>query len=121
MLTKTMRLGRDAELKNGNGGDFVSLSLAYNVGFGENKRTVWVSATWFGKQAIGAQQYLLKGSQVTVSLRDVEPNLYNEKVSLRGIVSELDFVGQKSEQSQQAPKKATPPSFENLDDDALPF
>jgi single-strand DNA-binding protein len=118
MLTKTMRLGRDAELKNGNGVDFVSLSLAYNVGFGENKRTVWVSAAWFGKQAIGAQQYLLKGSQVTVSLRDVEPNLYNEKVSLRGVVVELDFVGS---QAQQAPKRTTPPSYENLDDDGLPF
>jgi single-strand DNA-binding protein len=118
MLTKTMRLVRDAELKTGNGGDFVILSLAYSVGFGENKRTVWVSAAWFGKQAIGAQPYLLKGSQVTVSLKDVEPNLYNEKVSLRGSVVELDFAGSKNEQ-QQAPK---PKKSENDDlDSDLPF
>jgi hypothetical protein len=104
MLTKTMRLGRDATLQKHEKGDFISLSLAYNVGFGESKRTVWVSATWFGKQAIGALPYLLKGSQVTVSLKDLEPNLYNEKLSLRGSVVELDFVGSKSEQTQQAPK-----------------
>ena len=116
MLTKTMRLGRDAELKAGNGGDFVSLSLAYNVGFGENKRTVWVSATWFGKEASGAMPYLLKGSEVTVSLKDPEPHLYNEKVSLRGSVVQLSFVGKRQE-----PKQTTPPSYENLDDDGLPF
>lgn len=124
MMTKTMRLGRDAEIKNGSNGEFVGLSLAYNVGFGDNKRTVWVSAIWFGKQALGAAQYLAKGSQVTVSLRDVEPQIYGEKASLKGVVVELDFVGSKQEsapapQPKPRPKPATNP-YGDLDDD-IPF
>jgi single-strand DNA-binding protein len=122
MMTKTMRLGRDAEVKSGNNGEFVSLSLAYNVGFGDNKRTVWVSAIWFGKQAISACQYLTKGSQVTVSLKDIEPHVYNEKASLKGVVVELDFVGAKQESTPApAPKpKAKPEPADDLDDD-IPF
>lgn len=121
MMTKTMRLGRDAEIKNGNAGEFVSLSLAYNVGFGDSKRTVWVSAIWFGKQAIGACQYLTKGSQVTVSLKDVEPQTYKENASLKGVVAELDFVGAKQEQAPAPKPKAKPAPADDLDDDMIPF
>lgn len=122
MMTKTMRLGRDAEIKNGSNGEFISLSLAYNVGFGDSKRTVWVSAIWFGKQALGAAQYLTKGGQVTVSLRDVEPQTYNEKASLKGVVVELDFVGAKQESAPASPPKPKPASRlpNDLDDD-IPF
>ena len=122
MMTKTMRLGRDAEIKNGNNGEFVTLSLAYNVGFGDSKRTVWVGAAWFGKQALGAAQHLAKGGQVTVSLRDVEPQIYNDKVSLKGVVVELDFVGSKQESASAPPPKPKPAakSADDLDDD-IPF
>lgn len=121
-MTKTMRLGRDAEIKNGNNGEFVTLSLAYNVGFGDSKRTVWVGATWFGKQALGAAPYLEKGGQVTISLRDVEPQIYNDKVSLKGVVVELDFVGSKQESASAPPPKPKPAakSADDLDDD-IPF
>ena len=117
-----MRLGRDAEIKNGSNGEFISLSLAYNVGFGDSKHTVWVSAIWFGKQALGAAQYLTKGGQVTVSLRDVEPQTYNEKASLKGVVVELDFVGAKQESAPASPPKPKPASrpADDLDDD-IPF
>ena len=122
MMTKTMRLGRDAEIKNGSNGEFVALSLAYNVGFGDSNRTVWVSAIWFGNQALGAAPYLAKGSQVTVSLRDVEPQAYNDKVSLKGVVVELDFVGSKQESASAPPPKPKPAakSADDLDDD-IPF
>ena len=120
MMTKTMRLGRDAEVKSGNNGEFVSLSLAYNVGFGDNKRTVWVSAIWFGKQAIGACQYLTKGGQVTVSLKDVEPQVYKENVSLKGVVLELDFVGAKQESIPTPNPKPKPAPVDDLDSD-IPF
>ena len=121
MMTKTMRLGRDAEVKQGNNGEFVPLSLAYNVGYGDNKRTVWVSAMWYGKRAASAAQYLTKGKQVTVSMTDVEPNIYNDKVSLKGIVQELEFVGANQEQAPAPKPKAKPAPADDLDDDMIPF
>lgn len=120
MMTKTMRLGRDAEVKSGTSGEYVPLSLAYNIGFGDNKKTVWVGAIWHGKRAASAAQYLTKGSQVTVSLRDVEPNLYNEKLSLKATVVELDFVGSKQEQAPATKPKARPAPEDDLDSD-IPF
>ena len=119
MMTKTMRLGRDAEVKQGNNGEFVPLSLAYSVGYGDNKRTVWVSAMWYGKRAASAAQYLTKGKQVTVSMTDVEPNIYNDKVSLKGIVQELEFVG--SANDAQAPKPAPKPAAQDDGLDDVPF
>ena len=97
--------------------------MAYNVGFGDKKRTVWVSAIYSGKKALGAVPYLTKGKQVTVSLNDVEPNLYNENVSLKGYVVDLEFVGNKDEskpatQAKQAQQPVDDGS--GLEDD-IPF
>ena len=67
-LTVTGNLGRDAEYKetqNGNG--FCSFSVAGAVGYGDNKKTIWVDVTRFGKGAEGLTRILRKGSSVAVS------------------------------------------------------
>ena len=44
-----VRLGRDSSVKAlPNGTAVANLAAAYNVGYGENKRTVWIDATVFG-------------------------------------------------------------------------
>ncbi len=120
ILTGTARLGRDAELRNTQGGDPVSnFNVAFNYGRKDqsgNRPTQWVRCTLWGKQAEALQPYLLKGQQVTVVLRDVHLEEFdgnNGKVtSLCGTVSDIELVGGRPEGSndngqrqQQAPQR----------------
>jgi single-strand DNA-binding protein len=61
------RLGSDPDMKYMPDGTAVSsFSLAANVGFGENKKTIWFRCSAWRKQAELANQYLSKGSKVLV-------------------------------------------------------
>lgn len=60
-------LGRDAEHKTTQSGqELCSFAVAVNVGYGENKSTVWVDVTRWGKGAEGLARILRKGSKVAV-------------------------------------------------------
>jgi single-stranded DNA-binding protein len=52
MFTELVRLGKDAELKTTQSGDLLSLYAAYDVGFGDKKKTQWIGLTLFGKRAV---------------------------------------------------------------------
>jgi single-strand DNA-binding protein len=43
------------------------LSLPVHSGYGDNRKTTWVSVSVFGKQAEACNQYLSKGSEVFVT------------------------------------------------------
>ncbi len=61
-------LGKDAAYKETqNGKPLCSFPVAADVGFGENKRTLWVDVTRWGDGAKGLANILVKGSRVTVS------------------------------------------------------
>jgi len=67
-LSLAGRLGRDAEHKTTQGGtDLCSFAVATDIGFGENKQTVWVDVTKWGKGAQGLSSILRKGSAVAVT------------------------------------------------------
>jgi single-strand DNA-binding protein len=71
------RLGADASLKATPAGDEVSsFSLAVEIRRGQNKSTLWVDCSLWGKRAAALNQYLTKGSAVAVqghvSLRTYE-------------------------------------------------
>lgn len=118
------RIGRDAEVRQtGNGHSVAGFPVAVDVGFGDNKTTLWLDASLWGKRAEGGLvQYLTKGAQVFVQgeigtrefqKRDGTPGF---AVTLK--VSELDLVGgqgggqqqrQQPQQSyQQAPQQQSP-------------
>ena len=62
------RVGQDAKHTTTQGGtDICSFSLACDVGFGDNKQTVWLDVAKFGKGAEGLSRYVKKGNQLTVS------------------------------------------------------
>lgn len=80
-LTVAGRLGRDAEHKTTQGGtDLCSFSVAADIGFGDNKTTVWVDVTKWGKGAEGLARILRKGSSVAatgeMSLREHNGKTY---------------------------------------------
>lgn len=61
-------LGRDAEYKESQSGKGrCQFSVAVNIGYGENKQTVWIDVTRWGEGARGLANLLRKGSKVAVN------------------------------------------------------
>lgn len=64
----TSRLGQDPELRYTEKGVAVcTFSLPVDVGWGENKDTEWVRVTVWGTRAEQCNEYLRKGSTVSVT------------------------------------------------------
>jgi single-strand DNA-binding protein len=98
MLSKLVRLGRDAEVRYTAKGDPVaSLAMVYDVGFGENKRGQWIDGTLWGKRAESLGPYLTKGTQVVLYADDVELEQFMKKDGTQGAklkcrVSDLSLI-----------------------------
>lgn len=66
-LTLVGRLGRDPEMRYTPDGKAVSnFSVAVDQGFGDNKSTMWVRVSCWGKLAETASQWLSKGDIVAL-------------------------------------------------------
>lgn len=62
------RLGRDAEVRTTqNGKKILNFPLAVEIGFGENKTTMWLEAALWGDRGERLAQHLVKGKEVVVS------------------------------------------------------
>jgi single-strand DNA-binding protein len=128
-LTVAGRLGRDAEHKTTQGGtDLCSFSVAADIGFGDNKQTVWVDVTKWGKGAEGLARILRKGSSVAatgeMSLREHNGKTY---VQLRADNVTILGTPQAQRESGGYDREAARREIENargpadLDDDFPPF
>jgi single-strand DNA-binding protein len=129
MFSELCRVGRDTELRVTQSGKAVaSVSLAYDVGYGDNKRTAWIEGVLWEKRAESMAQYLTKGTQVYVAMDDMEAEAYTNgqgepKAKLKGRIVEIKFAGPKPEQSattpaRPAPKQASP---DPMSDDDIPW
>ena len=124
MLIKLVRIGRDAELRSANGKPVLSLSVVYDVGFGQHKKPQWLNLTLWGQQAEKVQPYFTKGKQIVIRADDIHIEEYNGKSSLKGTLIGFDFV--QNSPAQEAPKPNNPPPthqppppFDDLD--VIPF
>jgi single-strand DNA-binding protein len=116
ILSGTVTLGRDSELRYSQSGTAICrINGAYNIGYGQNKETQWVSIALFGKQAESLSQYLTKGTRIEVAAKDVKVNTYQKKdgttgVSLEAVAMDIGLLGggQNSGQSEgrQQPQQA---------------
>lgn len=62
------RTGRDAEYKQTQGGqELCRFTVAAETGFGDNKQTIWVDVTRWGKGAKGLANCIRKGDPVAVT------------------------------------------------------
>ena len=133
------RLGRDAELRTTAQGEHVAgLSLAFSYGRKgqDGKRpTQWVDGALWGKLAEALAPYLLKGSNVSVTLDDVHIETFRkvdgtDGIKLAGRVSSIELAGgapQAARPAAPAPRpapvsKSTPAGsgFDDIDGD-IPF
>jgi len=113
MLSKLVRIGKDAELRSTpQGKSVIGLYCVYDVGYGDNKKAQWIEVTIWGKQADALAPFLLKGKQVVVHADDVAIEEYQKndgttstKLKCRAINIELAGSKQDGQQGQQQPQR----------------
>ena len=126
MFIKLVRIGKDAELKQSNSGkSFLSLSVVYDIGFGENKQSQWMSLVMFGQQAEKLAQHLTKGKQIVIRADELRTEVYQEKAYLKGTLLSVEFVSSGKQEGQQDSHNTQKSNgyqkqSQDLDDD-LPF
>jgi len=131
MFSELCRIGKDAELRHTPSGKAVcNLALAYDIGYGDNKKTQWIDAALWEKRAEAMAHHLTKGTQVYVVISDLEAEAYSSngeaRAKLKGRIVDIKFAGPKQERStvtpasQYAPSERQPPPVDDYDDD-IPF
>lgn len=135
MFIKLIRIGRDAELRYTKSGKAVcSVVGAFDIGWGDNKRTTWIEGALWEKRAESLAPYLIKGQQAVVTFDDLEVETYEGNkgfgAKLKGRIVDVQLCGAKAEgqqqrpQQQQAPQQApqgqAPAPITEFDDD-IPF
>ena len=126
MFIKLVRIGKDAELKQSQSGKpFLNLSVVYDIGYGENKQSQWMSLVMFGQQAEKLAQHLTKGKQIVIRADELRTEVYQEKAYLKGTLLSVEFVSSGKQESQQDAHNTQKSNgyqkqSQDLDDD-LPF
>ena len=114
MFTKLVRLGRDAEVRFTAGANptaVAGLAMVYDIGYGDKKRSQWIDGALWGKRAESLAQYLTKGTQIVVTMDEVELEQFMKKdgtpgAKLKCKVVDLSLVsGQQQGGQQQAPQQ----------------
>jgi len=111
MYSKLVRLGKDSELATTQSGKQVlKITAAYDVGWGDNKKTVWLDASMWGDRGSKIAQYLTKGTQVVIHADDVEPDAFQGSkglmTKLKMNIISIELVSRSSEQQSQPVQQA---------------
>ena len=131
MITQQVigRLGRDAEVRDAGSTKVVNFSIGVNVGYGNNKDTLWIECAKFGEKTTVAE-FLKKGTLVYVSgepgIRTYKKKDGTDATSMTLRVVDVQLLGSKSDNEQQpatAPTAAphTAPATVPELDSSLPF
>ncbi len=106
-FTCTTRLGNDSEVRHTNSGTAVcTFSGAIDSGYGDNKKTLWIRFTLWGKRATGRlPEFLVKGCQAAIS-GELSMNEWTDKEggkrsTLECNVNNLDLIGGKGQDGGQ--------------------
>lgn len=139
MLSTFGRIGRNAELRyTASGMAVANIAFVYDYGRkGDDgkKPSQWVEIAVWGKQAEGLAQYLTKGKQVYVSVRDLHVDTFTKQDGTQSSKLVGDLVDIKfASDGQQAPQQHQPqqhrpvqqnqqsaPPERNEFDDQIPF
>jgi len=126
VFTKLVRIGKSAELRSANGKPVLSVSVVYDVGWGQNKKSQWLNLAMWGAQAEKVVEHFSKGKQIVVRVDDLHIDEYNGKSGLKGTLVSFEFVqdGKRQEQEMQQARQPTQrqaPVSNDFDDTDLPF
>jgi single-strand DNA-binding protein len=132
------RIGRDAELRHTQSGkEVTSWPLAVDVGYGQNKSTLWLDCAMWGERGMRLVEYIRKGERIGVhgeiSQDTYHANDGSEKSRVRLRVADVTLLGSKQDghsgsqgrqQSRAEPAKQQDISRDTADDfgdDRIPF
>lgn len=120
-ITITGGLGRDAELKQTQGGDSIlSFSVGSSQGYGDKKSTNWFRCTVWGKRGASIAQYLTKGTKVTVQ-GELTIGEYDGKAQYEIRVNEVEWQRNDAPRQQAADTPAQGNNWDDLESDSVPF
>lgn len=118
------RLGRNAEhRRTQDGTDICSFPVACDVGWGENKRTIWLDVAKFGKGAEGLSKHLNKGDPVTV-MGDLSTREHEGKTYLNCRADEVTLQGSKGDGRGERKRPYDEPvgnDYSDMDSEQIPF
>lgn len=127
------RIGKDSVTRYTQGGKAVTgFSAAFDVGYGDNKKTVWLDVSGWGDRYEKVSQYLTKGSQVLLE-GDIGTREHEGKTYITLTLTDLKLVGGKQEgqgggsggsrggaPQRERPKRQVQNPVDEFEDD-LPF
>lgn len=114
-------LAKPCEVRTTQAGKTVtSFEVGADLGFGENKKTLWVKCSLWGDRGPKIQQFLTKGQKVTVHGRMHEIEAFLKRDGQPGAAIKVDVIdvelhGGKRDAGQDAPTPGP-----DLDDE-IPF
>lgn len=128
------RVGKDAVTRFTQGGDPVAgWSLAVDSGYGQNKQTLWLDCSLWGKRAEKVAEYITKGSQLGVT-GELGQREHDGKTYLTLRVGEVTLIGGRQESqgggsggsrggapARERPAKATDAPVDDFEQDDVPF
>jgi len=107
------------EIKTGKyNGDktWCSFSIASNLGFGDNKKTVYMQCGAFGKSAENIAKYFAKGDEIIIVSGELSQKEYEGKKYTTIVINEWTFGKMKDRECKPAPAKSAAPSDPFADD-----
>lgn len=127
------RIGRDAVQRHTPSGKSVTnWSIAVDVGYGENKQTLWIDCTLWGERGEKIADYIRNGDKIGVS-GEIGTREHDGKTYMTLNVREVELLGAKKADQPEKPqpqRQAGPargPSEQPsgpggaLDEDEIPF
>lgn len=128
-----VRLGKDAVTRHTQGGKSVTgFSAAFDDGWGENKKAIWLDCSGWGDRYEKVAKYLVKGAQVVVE-GGIGTREHEGKTYITLTLSDLKLVGGKPDggqhdrpaQQRRPPLQQAAPSardaFDDFGDSEIPF
>lgn len=116
-------LGKDAEVRTTPGGKEVTgFSVGCSLGWGENKRTVWMRCSLWGERGPKLAQYLLKGTHViVVGTIDQGPGVWTDRdgtarASLDVTVRDVTLLGGGNRDAASDAGTQAPRTLDDVDD-----
>ena len=114
-------VGKDAELRNTQGGDSV-LGFSVAVDNGKDKPPTWWDCSVWGKRATSLAPYIKKGTKLTLSGR-VSARAHDGKAYLQLSVNDLTFHGggHQSDAASGDQSSGYGAGGRAMDEDSIPF
>jgi single-strand DNA-binding protein len=103
----------------GTDGKWCSFSIATNLGFGDNKKTIYMNCGAFGKNADNIAKYFAKGDEIIIADGVLSQKKHEEKTYTSIVINQWEFGKMKERESKGGGKGGG--YEEGLFDDDDPF